>query len=335
MTQHRPIVLWIDDEPEHLSRFSRLQGEDSQEWEFVFITDTDEAIEFALQHGERIFMYIQDSSRGRSKIIDGWRAVRPTHIPAIGLDSVVGGFCTYVVDGLSPGASQVFAGYGYGHSELDIIHRWARLDSRVAEKDKYELCTGRDEDGARGAHPFIREQLARWKQLHIAGQLSPEVDLLAPAGDELAVVCGTRPGYIDKLTPRQFEEVVAAVLANHGFTVEVTSKTRDGGYDIVAVSHSSLPNEVVLVEVKHFAPGRPVEVGIVRALYGVKHLHKASRALLVTSSYVSTYAKREFQRVMPLELDLVERPTFLSWCESYVSQLLSENDCGENVKGEG
>ncbi|MBA3354955.1 MAG: restriction endonuclease [Pyrinomonadaceae bacterium] len=48
-------------------------------------------------------------------------------------------------------------------------------------------------------------------------------------------------------------------------------------------------------------------MAVVRALYGVRGLHGASKAILVTSSYVSDYAKGEFRRVIPWEIELVER----------------------------
>ena len=93
--------------------------------------------------------------------------------------------------------------------------------------------------------------------------------------------------------------------------------------------------EVSLIEIKHFAPNRPVGVGIVRTLYGVKHLQQASKALLVTSSYLSPDAKREFSRVIPWELELIERSKVLDGCKSYLSELLGQVEADEEVSSEG
>jgi restriction system protein len=122
--------------------------------------------------------------------------------------------------------------------------------------------------------------------------------------------------------PRQFEELIAALFRNHGFEVELTAQTQDGGYDIVAASHSRLSSEVALIEVKHFAPHRPVGVGLVRALYGVKHFQNADKVILVTSSYISDYAKKEFSRVIPWEMEFAERSKVLEWCRSYLTDIL-------------
>jgi restriction system protein len=138
----------------------------------------------------------------------------------------------------------------------------------------------------------------------------------------MALLCSGRPAYLDQLTPRGFEELIASLFRNHGFTVELTARTRNGGYDIVAVSSSKLSRETVQIEVKHFAPDRPVGVGVGRALYGVKHLKRASRVVLATSSHVSTYAKREFARAILWEIDFVECEKILDWCGTYAADII-------------
>jgi hypothetical protein len=90
----------------------------------------------------------------------------------------------------------------------------------------------------------------------------------------------------------------------------------------VAVSNTNLETETTLIEVKHFAPTRPVGVGIVRALYCVKHLKRASKAMLVTSSYISREARREFSRVVPWEMEFVERDRLLNWIGTYARHIL-------------
>ncbi len=145
------------------------------------------------------------------------------------------------------------------------------------------------------------------------------------------MLCGAKSTLLDNLTPRQFEELTAALFKNHGFDAHLTAATRDGGYDIVAASHSGLSSETTLVEVKHFAPHRPVSVGIVRALYGVKCLHDAQKAILATSSYVSRDARHEFSRVIPWEIDFIERRDVLDWCQRYLNGLLEGNEDTEQT----
>lgn len=70
-----------------------------------------------------------------------------------------------------------------------------------------------------------------------------------PSGIRVAVVDVSRvlraqlrsnPDQIFELEPRRFEELVASLLAEQGFTVELTPTSRDGGYDIAAARRTDL-----------------------------------------------------------------------------------------------
>jgi len=96
------------------------------------------------------------------------------------------------------------------------------------------------------------------------------------------------------LSARQFEEVVAELLASSGYEVSLTPATRDGGHDILAVSRDQLGLETAwAVECKRYRPEHPVGVEVVRGLYGVKHGLGIPQALLVTTSTL-TRGAREF-----------------------------------------
>jgi len=41
--------------------------------------------------------------------------------------------------------------------------------------------------------------------------------------------------YIHRISPREFEEIIAEIFRDKGFDVEITKKTRDGGKDIIAI----------------------------------------------------------------------------------------------------
>ena len=207
-------------------------------------------------------------------------------------------------------------------------------DSRVLIADKLGFTSSRLTEGKKSPFATIgAAQLERWRSSQTQQTISTENTFLRPLAEELAVLCGAKPHLIDSLTHRKFEELIASLFHNHEFDVHLTAATRDGGYDIVAVSHTGLLKETILVEVKHFAPNRPVGVGIVRALYGVKSLHGASKAILATSSYVSRDACHEFSRVIPWEIDFVNREQILSWCEDYLEVLLKNEDDQETEPG--
>ena len=74
--------------------------------------NTGRAIEFTLENADRVFLFIQDSSRYKSRILTDWRAIRPA--PSFGLDRTLAGpFYTYVIDAFAPEAGAIFAGFGF------------------------------------------------------------------------------------------------------------------------------------------------------------------------------------------------------------------------------
>jgi restriction system protein len=331
----KPVAIWLDDsvaQDRRLYEFAlqRVEEEVEQAFEIELFGAPDDAIEFVLRNASRVFMFIQDSSRyDAGKIIPAWKKLRPKKAPDIGFHSHQGDFYSYVIDAFAPVAAAIFAGFSFGRDERELIESWSKFDKRVALADKMGLVIGgfRDKEGTTLAR-LGRAHLERWR-LAQTENISSETSLLKPLAEELAVLCGARAALLDNLSSRQFEELIAALFKNHGFDVHLTAATRDGGYDIVAVSHSALSTETALVEVKHFAPNRPVSVGIVRALYGVKRLHDASKAILATSSYVSRDARHEFARVIPWEIDFIERNDILEWCERYLNQLLMDGERAE------
>ena len=91
------------------------------------------------------------------------------------------------------------------------------------------------------------------------------------------------PSLLFSLSPRQFEEFVAELFSEFGYTVELTAQTRDGGRDVIAIGHDVVKSKF-LIECKRFAPDRRVSVSAVRALYGVKHHEGATKAILATTA---------------------------------------------------
>jgi len=59
------------------------------------------------------------------------------------------------------------------------------------------------------------------------------------------------------LSGRQFETIIAELLASQGFGVELTQQTKDGGYDIIALSkiNNDIPLKF-LVECKKYDSSR-------------------------------------------------------------------------------
>lgn len=132
----------------------------------------------------------------------------------------------------------------------------------------------------------------------------------------LAEQLRNHPEAIHTLSPREFEYLVAELLRDRGFHVEVTSPTRDGGKDLLAYLDTAVGTLLCLVEAKRYRADRPVGVELVRSLYGTLCDAKANSAMLVTTSSF-TVGAREFQRRHEYQLSLRDYRDLVEWLDVY------------------
>src|SRR6476620_5986888 len=117
------------------------------------------------------------------------------------------------------------------------------------------------------------------------------------------------------LHPRKFEELIAAIFRNHGFQVELTPQTRDGGCDFIAIqNHVLTGNLCYLVECKRNAPENRLGVAVVRSLHGVVADRGATKGILVTTSSYTNEAKRFGSRHVS-QLALQECDDIVTWLQ--------------------
>lgn len=124
------------------------------------------------------------------------------------------------------------------------------------------------------------------------------------------------PGLLYELPPRKFEELVADLLTNLGYNTELTPATRDGGKDIIAQMSTPHGDVLCLVEVKRYRADRPVDVSLVRQLYGTLVDADATSAMLVTTSSFSEDA-RLFQQRHQYKLALRDYGDVVQWINEY------------------
>jgi HJR/Mrr/RecB family endonuclease/GTPase SAR1 family protein len=136
--------------------------------------------------------------------------------------------------------------------------------------------------------------------------------IIVTAGENLIHSLKQQPGDLRKLSPREFELLLADLLKDSGWDVEVTKQTRDGGSDILAYMNTSVGRFLCLVEAKHYREDRKVGVDLVRALYGTLWHKQASSAMLVTSSSFTKDAK-EFQKQHEYQLSLRDYVDVVNW----------------------
>jgi Restriction endonuclease len=128
----------------------------------------------------------------------------------------------------------------------------------------------------------------------------------------------TRPQLVDRVDPRSFEVIVAEVLKDRGWQVELTKQTRDGGYDILAVRADPARLTIrLMVECKLYDLIRPVGLAMVDRLMGVVSREYADRGLLVTNSRFSSVAWQRWESRVGRDLALVDREELFEWLRTF------------------
>jgi restriction system protein len=125
-----------------------------------------------------------------------------------------------------------------------------------------------------------------------------------------------QPTDVFQLSSRQYEEMIAELLDDMGYEVQLTPATRDGGKDILAYIKTPIAKLLCLVEAKKYRGDRKIGVELVRGLYGTLHDYQANSAMLVTTS---TYSKdaRSLQQKHDLQLSLKDYTDVATWIQRY------------------
>ena len=130
------------------------------------------------------------------------------------------------------------------------------------------------------------------------------------------------PGDLASLDWRDFEILVESIFRNQGFKTELGPGGDDGGIDLRLLSHDSIGPVVTLVQVKRYAPHRPIRLEVVQALHSVVIEQRANRGLLVTTSRYLPGAL-EFARKQRDLLALATSQDVAKWCAEVSRQLRS------------
>ncbi|GAB5409174.1 MAG: hypothetical protein BalsKO_15390 [Balneolaceae bacterium] len=148
---------------------------------------------------------------------------------------------------------------------------------------------------------------------------SPNIEnikVLSDFKNELLYQVSRNPDLIHSIEPRLFEEIIEKILKKFKLKTELTKRTRDGGYDIIALDETSILKNKYLVECKRFNPNRKVDINIVRNLYGVKTSERATKALLITSSSYTRDALK-FAEQHCWELELFDYKDLSIWLKKF------------------
>ncbi len=152
-------------------------------------------------------------------------------------------------------------------------------------------------------------------ELYTESNLTVEkINCIVSIDDEIKKFFKRHPEKLYELSPRKFEELIADIMTDLGFKVELTKQTRDGGKDIIASIETAVTKFIMYVECKRHSANNKVDVGIVRELVGVHSLDKPNKSLIITTSYFTpdaVKAARSFEYQVELQ-DFNDLKNYLS-----------------------
>lgn len=117
------------------------------------------------------------------------------------------------------------------------------------------------------------------------------------------------PSILERIAPREFEELIARFFSELGFDVELTAQNRDGGFDIVL--NGVFGHRMVVVETRRYTPQARLGVNEVQRLVGAAVVARATCAILVTTGSF-TRSAIDFASQAPINVELYTIEELLS-----------------------
>lgn len=137
---------------------------------------------------------------------------------------------------------------------------------------------------------------------------------------ELIFEISCNPKVLRELDSRKVEELVAGLIEDKGYEVQLTARTRDGGRDIIALKGKGelLADEKYLIEVKHPELEHPVSVATVRELVGVGTVEPSTGLVLVsTTRFTRDAVELAAREALRYRLSLRDYKGLMEWVEEY------------------
>jgi hypothetical protein len=100
----------------------------------------------------------------------------------------------------------------------------------------------------------------------------------------------SHPDEIYRLSPREFEQFIAELLNKMGYKVRLGPGSKDGGVDVFAERDLDFGPELTLVQCKRNSPDHKVGEPIIKQLHADVNDRKASKGLVVTTSFFTSTA---------------------------------------------
>lgn len=162
------------------------------------------------------------------------------------------------------------------------------------------------------------KEYMRWKW--ICSLVQGEFDAL---NEELYDYFSRRPDQLTRLHWRDLEKLVAELMEEQGFQVELGPGWGDGGVDLRLVQRDPIGDILTLVQVRKNAAHRPIELEAVQALYGAERAEEADGSMFVTTSRYLPVAQ-EFAGRQNVQMELNVSEDVRRWCEEATAGIIEE-----------
>jgi restriction system protein len=121
---------------------------------------------------------------------------------------------------------------------------------------------------------------------------------------------------IDTLDGYQFEEFVAVLFRLKGLKANVTSKTRDGGKDVIVKDKQG----IMYIECKHYAEENKITVNLIHKLISACVVDNVRRAIFITTSNFSYEAISLAKRCKQVDIKIWYKSDLLDICK-YIDRM--------------
>lgn len=125
------------------------------------------------------------------------------------------------------------------------------------------------------------------------------------------------PKRLHQLHPRRFEELIAHLVRNMGYEVNLTPYSKDGGVDVFAVRRNGLSPVLTVIDCKRYAQHNHIGVGMIRALAGLRQQHNANVAMIATTTRFTQEARNLQVEEWPFEIALADFETLRRWLQEF------------------
>lgn len=123
---------------------------------------------------------------------------------------------------------------------------------------------------------------------------------------------------IEALGWREFEELIAELLSNDGYSVELGPGRSDGGVDIVATKNlREVGSFKTIWQAKKLRQGKKVGLSLIRELADTRLEQKASKGIIVTTTFLTSGALERVKRD-EYSLGKVDRNDLQKWIERII-----------------